>query len=219
MLIRSGIRSRWVVRAHAILQSFGLLAYVIAVGLGIWLVKQLSFGQFSLWSSVHTRFGIAILLSATFQPVLGAVHHRAYKRMITSLDSGKLVGKARKTIPGTIHLWLGRLLIVAGVTNGALGLRLAAESPFRSNTRAKSLAYGTGTGIMFLIYTVFIIMSGRRRMKDVYTSATLEDEGNGKLEDVRTTTTIESSTCDQRPPPSYEQSQAVVDHGAPTTAR
>lgn len=220
--MRLGVRSPWVLRAHAMLQTLGFATYVVAVGLGIWLVRRLSFGQFSLWKSSHTRYGIVILALATLQPVLGALHHRAYKRMSTNVDLGGKMNRPRTTIPGVVHLWLGRLLIISGVINGALGLKLAAESPLRSNTQVKAIGYGIGASVMIAIYLVFVVVSERQRSHKAPKSTMVEGCSQSRSciggECIEKTNTV-SVAEDQLAPPSYEQSQHIMNKGAQTTAR
>lgn len=161
ILLRLNIQSPWMLRAHAILQVFSYLAYIVAVGLGIWLIRSMNYGPyFSLWDDAHPKLGMAILVLAFFQPILGAIHHYLFKRQQADYRSGKASETPRRTAPGYVHLWLGRILIVLGIVNGGLGIRLAGQTPLQSDdtTRKAAIGYGVAAGIIFLIYMVFVII-------------------------------------------------------------
>ncbi|KAK5949786.1 hypothetical protein OHC33_009175 [Knufia fluminis] len=166
ILMRSGIKSPWILRIHAFLQSISYLIYIVAVGLGIYLVRSLSYGPYSMWSDPHTKLGIAILVLAFFQPILGLIHHSLYKRRVTAVKQGNTSKMPGRTAPGYAHLWLGRILIVLGMINGGLGLRLASNSPFEGNGKPKAIAYGVGAAVMFILYVAFVILGERRRTKE-----------------------------------------------------
>lgn len=164
ILIRSGIKSPHLVKIHAFLQSFSYLIYIVAAGMGIYLVHELSVAQYSLWSDPHTRIGCVILILALLMPFLGLIHHSMYKRRAASYKLGG--PRPGRTVPGYIHLWLGRLLIPLGMVNGGLGLRLAGNSPYAGSSKTKYIAYGVGAGIMFLLYVIFVITGELRRSKE-----------------------------------------------------
>jgi len=185
ILIRLGIRSPWIVRIHAILQSLSFVIYFVAAGLGIWLIRQLSDGDsyasyssYSLWDDPHPKIGVGILVAAFFQPIFGLIHHTIYKRRVAATKAGRPTKPPGRTAIGTIHLWLGRLLIVLGVINGGLGLRLASYTDFAGNTRTKAIAYGIGSGIMLLLYFIFIVRGEIRRSKGLKESKRQADEAN-----------------------------------------
>lgn len=166
ILIRSGIKSPWILRIHAFLQSIGYLIYIVAVGMGIYLVRSLSYGPYSMWQDPHTKLGISILVLAFFQPILGLVHHSLYKSRVAAVKQGNTTKLPGRTASGYAHLWLGRILIVLGMINGGLGLRLASESPFETHLHTKAIVYGVGAGVMFLLYIAFVIIGERRRSKE-----------------------------------------------------
>lgn len=133
--------------------------------MGIWLVRTLSYGSNSLWSDPHPKLGMAILFLAFFQPIFGLIHHRIYKKRAQNTKAGRPTKPPGRTPVGYLHLWLGRLLIVLGMVNGGLGLRLAAVSPFENHSRTKIIAYGVGAGIMFFLYFVFVVFGEIRRSR------------------------------------------------------
>jgi hypothetical protein len=79
-----------------------------------------------------------------FQPVFGILHHR---RILKTQKRGKLT---------LIHVWYGRVLILLGMINGGLGLKLAA------NTNPGKIAYGVVVGLMGATYLAVI---GRFELK------------------------------------------------------
>ena len=119
-----------------------------------------------MWEDPHTKLGIAILVLAFFQPILGLVHHSLYKKRVAAVKQGNTTKLPGRTVPGHAHLWLGRILIVLGMINGGLGLRLASNSPNERNKHAKAIAYGVCAGLMFLLYVAFVILGERRRSNE-----------------------------------------------------
>lgn len=221
ILVRSGIRSPWVVRIHAVLQSLSYLVYIAAAGLGVYLVRSLSYGRYSLWDDPHTKLGIAILVLAFFQPILGVVHHMLYKRRARAAKSGASSKPAGRTAPGYVHLWLGRILIVLGMINGGLGIRLANQSPFETHTNTKAIAYGVGAGVMFLLYVWFVAFGERRRLREEKEQA--RDMSRNGMPLV-TRESDQASRGGLAPPvynhpPSYEDSQVSLGKERSTTAR
>lgn len=194
-------------------REISFLIYIVAVGCGVYLVRSLSFGQYSMWQDPHIKLGMAILVLAFFQPVLGLVHHAMYKRRAAAFKSGASSKQAGRTVPGLAHLWLGRVLIVLAMINGGLGLRLAAQSPYESNKQAKKIAYAVGAAIMSLLYIAFVVAGEKRRASERST----QDRSAIPL------VGHEQSTAATVPgyhnPPTYEQSQETLVKEAQTTAR
>lgn len=133
-------------------------------------------------------------------------------------NTTKLPGR---TVPGYAHLWLGRILIVLGMINGGLGLRLASNTPFETNGQAKAIAYGVGAGVMFLLYVAFVILGERRRSKE-----RKEQENDMSTRGVplitRDADGVQRSGAappTYNYPPSYEDSQEHLRKEGETTAR
>jgi len=88
-------------------------------------------------SQIHTYhpiIGIVVFALLIFQPVLGYIHHVAFKRY------------RRRTAWSYAHIWLGRIVITIGIINGGLGLKLA------NNTRSGEIAYGVVAGLIWLVW-------------------------------------------------------------------
>lgn len=212
ILIRSGVKSPWIPRIHAVLQSLSYLLYIVAVGAGIWLIHELSYGPYNLWDDPHPKIGVAILVLAFFQPISGLIQHATYKRRAAAVKAGKATKLPGRTVAGYAHLWLGRGLIVLGMINGGLGLRLAARSPYETNKQAKAIAYGVGAGVMFLLYVAFVVSGeirrsrARQEVRTAQQNVPLADRGD-------------AVAPVHAPPPSYEDSQQSLRKQAETTAR
>ncbi|GAO14667.1 uncharacterized protein UV8b_05263 [Ustilaginoidea virens] len=99
------------------------------------------------FKQAHTRLGIILCCLVGLQPVLGWLHHRHY------------VAHQRRGAVSHAHVWYGRAIIVLGVVNGALGLRLAgSRMPF-------VVAYYTVLGAVAALYlatVAFRALGGRR---------------------------------------------------------
>jgi hypothetical protein len=86
---------------------------------------------------------------AIVQPVLGHLHHVAYKRV------------GRRTYWSHAHLLVGRLLITLGIINGGLGFMLA------GNTKTGYIVYAAVAGCFYAVYIISIIIGERRRRNHV----------------------------------------------------
>jgi hypothetical protein len=161
ILIKLGsFRGVWLV--HGILQLFAYIVYVVAFGLGIWMVNDI---PVNLLDRYHPIIGIIVFVLLFFQPILGFVHHLKFKK------------HSRRTIWSYGHLWLGRILITLGIINGGLGMLLASDAPaflaFRP-TRGQIIAYGVVAGIMWLAWVAAAIYGEIRRAKAPATSKEVE---------------------------------------------
>ncbi|ETN44260.1 uncharacterized protein HMPREF1541_10811 [Cyphellophora europaea CBS 101466] len=147
LILRINLKSPIVLKLHAGLQIFSYLVYIAGAGMGIWLAQQMA--PYGVWNDVHPRLGLAILAIAFFQPIFGFVHHRIFKKR------------------GRVHLWVGRSLIVLGIINGGLGIRLTSFSPFRTDaqTRTSAIVYGVIAGVMFALYALLVAMFETRRKR------------------------------------------------------
>lgn len=96
-------------------------------------------------NNAHPIIGIVVISLIILQPVLGVVHHNYFKRT------------SKRTFWATVHVWLGRALILLGIINGGLGLQLS------DNTTAGEIAYGVIAGVVFLIYIAVIVVMGRKK--------------------------------------------------------
>jgi hypothetical protein len=150
ILIRLGtFRGVWLV--HGIFQLFAYVVYIVAFGLGVWMVKSM---PYNLLDTYHPIIGIVLFVLLFFQPILGYVHHVKFKKY------------SRRTVWSYGHLWLGRIVITLGMINGGLGMLLASDAPaflsFRP-TQGQVIAYGVIAGIMWLAWVAAAIVGERRR--------------------------------------------------------
>lgn len=181
--------------------------------MGVWLVRQLSYSNFDLWSDPHPKLGVLILALAFLQPILGFVHHMTYKRRVAAAKSGQPTKAPGRTGFAYVHIWLGRFLIVAGMVAGGLGLRLAGHSPFANHQNAKVIAYSVGAAIMFILYLIFVILGERRRSKSITQQRQGVDYNEVPLEDRSVPPPAYNN------PPTYQQAQGSGSKQAQTTAR
>ncbi|KKZ61404.1 hypothetical protein EMCG_03960 [[Emmonsia] crescens] len=93
-----------------------------------------------LHNNPYTILSTMVIALLPFQPFIGFIHHR---RFMVSQKSG----------PWThMHIWYDRLLILLGIINEGLGLRLA------GNTRAGTSAYGVIIGLVGVTYYTMVAM-------------------------------------------------------------
>lgn len=93
----------------------------------------------------HPIIGIVVFALIAFQPALGYVHHRQFKRT------------QRRTLVSYLHLWNGRVLIVLGIVNGGLGLRVA-DAPDMAK-----LAYTIVAAVLGAAWLLVSLLSAARR--------------------------------------------------------
>ncbi|KIX99191.1 uncharacterized protein Z520_04767 [Fonsecaea multimorphosa CBS 102226] len=199
ILLRLNLKNPIVLRIHAVGQILSYIIFVVAAGMGIWLAQQSR--DFGVWNDPHPKLGLAILALAFFQPIFGSIQHSIYKRRAQNLQAGKPTKLPGRTTPGRVHVWLGRLLIMLGMINGGLGIRLASSSPFQTDatsTKAK-IAYGVVAATMFLLYLVFVVSFELRKSR---TSAE------------QVTRSREQVAANKDGLPSYDESEESVGRGS-----
>lgn len=95
----------------------------------------------------HPIIGVVVLALVVFQPLLGYLHHRQYKRTQT------------RTTVSHLHLWNGRVLLVLGIINGGLGLAVAGAP-----STAK-LAYTIVAAVMGGAWLLVTVVAGWRQAR------------------------------------------------------
>jgi hypothetical protein len=96
---------------------------------------------YKLYNDVHTTLGTGVVVLMTLQPLLGLIHHLRFRKV------------QKRTIWTWIHMWYGRTLIILGIINGGLGLRLAnITTPVGGK-----IAYGVVAGISGLAFLAWIV--------------------------------------------------------------
>ncbi|KAH6722261.1 hypothetical protein DL95DRAFT_352089 [Leptodontidium sp. 2 PMI_412] len=96
---------------HGVAQTGSALVALLGTVVGI--KAGMQYNRTKNFNSAHQIFGIIIIAAMIGQFVLGFLHHRMYKK--TQLPT--------KLAP--IHIWLGRVVIPAGIANGFIGFPLA----------------------------------------------------------------------------------------------
>lgn len=147
------IDSKNAIWVHAGIQGFATLIYIVAVGTGIHLAEKyrvvseptcedqmkvfnvLTDNQFQL-DVYHPILGLMISALMFVQVIGGIVHHLFFRKYL------------RRTVISYIHIWLGRILVTAGIINGGLGLMMA----YRRPTVGQIAAYIVLAGIMWVIF-------------------------------------------------------------------
>lgn len=132
---------------HAAIQVFGLLLFTAAVGCGIWMGVST---EEKLIKEYHPIIGLVLFGMLVFQPVLGLLHHRSYKKT------------GRRGVFSFAHLGIGRIAVILGIVNGGLGIMLAGDAP-----KKYTIAYSVVGGVMGLAYIAAIIFGEAKRSKDM----------------------------------------------------
>ncbi|KXT14681.1 hypothetical protein AC579_6396 [Pseudocercospora musae] len=127
---------------HAVMQAVAYLIYIVAFGMGAYLMSQL---RNSITIHAHPIIGGILFLVLLLQPISGLLHHRLFNKY------------GRRTGWSYAHLSVGRIAIPLGMINGGLGLALAG-----AETGAKA-AYAVVAVIMILSYIASVVIGERRR--------------------------------------------------------
>nr|XP_036585690.1 uncharacterized protein CTRU02_04551 [Colletotrichum truncatum]KAF6795741.1 integral membrane protein [Colletotrichum truncatum] len=127
--------------AHAAWQSVAFALMWAGFGTGYAYARDNGY----LFEQTHTLLGTVVVAALAIQPFLGYAHHAYFKRFQT------------RGIVSHIHIWYGRALIVLGIINGGLGLKLA-------NTPNKFvIAYAVVAAILGLIWIGTAVWGETRR--------------------------------------------------------
>jgi len=140
ILLRLGL-----VRIHLFMQSFLLLVFLAAFGMGAWMATT---GEYWLTSNGHPIIGTIVAGLLLLQPIGGLLAHRNFVRT------------GQKSVIGLGHRWNGRLALLLGIINGGLGLQLAAAG------NNWIVPYAVVGAIMYLIWALVCLLTrwrGRRR--------------------------------------------------------
>ncbi|KAF2010996.1 hypothetical protein BU24DRAFT_427198 [Aaosphaeria arxii CBS 175.79] len=164
ILIRLGsFRGAWLI--HGLLQTFALVTYIAAFGIGVWMVNNV---PVNLLDHYHPIIGIVVLVLLAFQPILGLLHHSKFKK------------HGRRTIWTYGHLWLGRIAITLGIINGGLGMLFATETRMFVPTRGQMIAYGVVAGLVWLLWVSVSVFGEVKRVRERRRVSTKEAELEGK---------------------------------------
>jgi len=106
---------------HQPIQLLGLVLMIVALALGIRVAQNLDLFQSPL--PAHMGIGLVVVcVIFFFQPVLGFLQHRYFKRT------------GRKSAFGYAHRWIGRGAIILGIINDGIGLNFASDDVIVPNS-------------------------------------------------------------------------------------
>ncbi|KAB5566090.1 hypothetical protein GE09DRAFT_1218367 [Coniochaeta sp. 2T2.1] len=148
------VPGRLAIWVHGITQVVAYILFIAAVGLGIWLVRDVRIPAAggSLLNiaaiSYHPIIGLVVFAALFFQPVLGVIHHLQFKKL------------RRRQIWSHLHLWNGRIMIPLGIINGGLGLKIAgAPSRFK-------IAYAVISSLLGALWIVVAVLGELKRRRE-----------------------------------------------------
>jgi hypothetical protein len=151
---------------HGLFQIFGFLLYTAAFGIGIWMTKN-----FYTLNDAHPIIGIVLFALLAFQPLLGILHHKQFKRY------------NKRTIWSYGHIWFGRIAIILGIVNGGLGLGLAKRTGFMAPSEGAVIGYSVVAGFFGLAYILAAIFGERKRTRSRTVAARAEAPRKGSGSD------------------------------------
>ncbi|KAI1339115.1 iron reductase domain protein [Xylariaceae sp. FL0016] len=135
------LTGKWLL--HAVWQFIAFLAMWAGFGLGVVLTRRTGYD----FHPSHTTFGTALVALFALQPIGGYLHHLHYVKHQT------------RGAVSHIHIWYGRALMLMGIINGGLGLRLAAAS------RTFMIAYGVVAAILLVVYGIGAVYGSVKRSR------------------------------------------------------
>ncbi|OAP56499.1 hypothetical protein AYL99_09678 [Fonsecaea erecta] len=111
-----GLRWKWLIafKVHWMLQLFATVGAYLGLAVAIFL--SITGVEYTAFNETHQILGISVVAALSFQVVMGYVHHVNYKKV------------GRRTVPSYFHIWLGRVLIYAGMVNAILGALLSDDT-------------------------------------------------------------------------------------------
>jgi len=124
-------------RLHGLIQFFGLLFVLVGFGVGIYCGTM--YNRTKQFNSAHQIFGLLIIIGELVSFVLGYLHYRILKRTESPIT---------KLRP--VHVWLGRIVIPAGIINGYLGFPLALNPNYDYILAGLTVVIGIPTLIILL---------------------------------------------------------------------
>lgn len=89
--------------------------------------------------------GTVVVALMGLQPILGGLHHMHYRK------------HQQRGIVSHVHIWYGRALMLIGIVNGGLGLKLA------GSPKAFTVAYSVLAGIFGAAYVGAAIFGAFKR--------------------------------------------------------
>ncbi|KAI1760494.1 putative iron reductase domain protein [Hypoxylon sp. FL1150] len=115
---------------HALWQLISFFIMWAGFGLGLVASQRIELD----FNSRHILLGTVVASLMVLQPVFGWLHHRNF------------VKHQSRSPASYAHIWYGRALMVMGVVNGGLGMKLAGTS------RKFIIIYSVVAGVMFVVY-------------------------------------------------------------------
>lgn len=135
---------RNIILAHAPIQFLSACLLIVGMALGVKLGVDID-----SYDEYHQIIGYVVVgCLILFQPILGVIQHLRFRQL------------GKRTVFGHVHQWLGRVLILLGIINGGLGLRISGEIGSDYVPRWSVIAYSVVAAVMGLIYIAVAVGFG-----------------------------------------------------------
>ncbi|OAA69322.1 Carbohydrate-binding domain family 9-like protein [Akanthomyces lecanii RCEF 1005] len=122
------LMGKWIL--HASWQVVMILAMCAGFAVG-----EIASDRLGMWfNEPHVQLGTIICAMMSFQVALGWMHHRNYAKY------------QRRSWVSYCHIWYGRALIIVGIVNGGIGLKVS-RAPM-----SQVVAYSVVAAIVFALY-------------------------------------------------------------------
>lgn len=153
ILIRlASFRKLWLI--HGLVQLTAYFLWIAAFALGVYMASHAR-----MLNNAHPIIGIVVFLLIILQPILGFVHHLAFKKY------------SRRTVWSHAHIWLGRIAITLGIINGGLGLQLSQRTRIFEPSQGAIIGYAVPAGVMWVVWVASAIYGEMKRSRQAAANA------------------------------------------------
>jgi len=128
---------------HAPLQISSIILLLVGLGTGVYLAKNLD--ELDAYHQVIGYIIVACLV--LLQPVMGLIQHLHFRKT------------GGRSLFGSFHRWLGRVMIALGIINGGLGLHQSGPVGSKNVPRGAVIVYSIVAAVVFCIYLAVVISS------------------------------------------------------------
>ncbi|KAI9040171.1 cytochrome b561 domain-containing protein [Aspergillus affinis] len=154
VLVIRFLRVKGTIWIHAVWQMLSWILMLAGLATGIRVGKIVD----RLHNNAHTILGTIVVVLLLLQPFIGLIHHFRFRK-------ARAPGKWTR-----LHVWYGRVLILLGIINGGLGLKLV------KNTPGGEIAYGVVGGVFGAALLLVTVLVEKKKLPSSKQKAELELE-------------------------------------------
>ncbi|KAI9830524.1 MAG: hypothetical protein M1819_005482 [Sarea resinae] len=145
------------IRWHMVNQIVGALFVLVGACIGFYMSPQ--YNRSKHFNSAHQVLGLLAFIAVIVQIVIGCVGRRIYKKT-----------QQKHPYLGLSHIWNGRILIVVGIANGAVGFVFA-------GTTWRILPYLLVTAFIIFVFASLLFLKRMRGKREIKASEPGKEQG------------------------------------------